>query len=63
MQCQPGQLFGEGDGRDHGVPDYLAKDRKMTARDLQKITKPLLYRKSQNPSQKPYFVAKKLKPY
>ena len=36
--------------------------RKIKARDLQKITKPFLYIKSQNLSKKPYFEAKIVKP-
>ena len=37
--------------------------QKIKARDLQKITKPFLYIKSQNLSHKPYFEAKIVKPH
>ena len=37
--------------------------QKIKARDLQKITKPFLYIKSQNLSKKPYFKTKITKPH
>ena len=41
---------------------FAKVNRKIQARDLQKITEPLLHKKSRNLSQKPHFRAKKAKP-